>query len=295
VVKWVDTVTNLPLAATTKPVPSTQIPGSFKYVCFSQDTLTGCLSAASTLEVIVNPQPSKPALDSILICEGAAPGSKAINNLTGHSYNWYHPDQKPIATSNNSVEVSTSNPGTFKFLLSRLNLTNKCESGLSEVVVSVVPLPPKPVLEQRTPGQLSLFPSSEAIWFRNSELIKSYTGSSLKLSRPGVYSAAFISKGCIGGSSNDFYYLMSNVTLGQSNQLIIYPNPVQWYLNVELPLILSENGEINIFNSSGQLVKAVQATSNRALIDLSGLPHGMYYLTTYSTGKLMHKVKFIKK
>jgi hypothetical protein len=66
-------------------------------------------------------------------------------------------------------------------------------------------------------------------------------------------------------------------------------------LNVELPLILSENGEINIFNSSGQLVKAVQATSNRALIDLFGLPHGMYYLTTYSNGKLMHKVKFIKK
>jgi hypothetical protein len=74
----------------------------------------------------------------------------------------------------------------------------------------------------------------------------------------------------------------------------VYPNPVQWYLNVELPLTLSENGEINIFNSSGQLVKAIRATTNRELIDLSGLPHGNYYLTTYSSGKLMHKVKFIK-
>jgi len=295
VVKWEDTVTNLPLAPTAKPVPSTQFPGSFKYSCFAQDTLTGCSSRASTLEVIVNPQPSKPALDSILICEGAAPGSKTINNLTGHSYNWYHLDRKPIATSNNSVEFSTVYPGTFKFLLSRLNLATRCESGLSAVVVSVVPLPPKPVLEQLTPRQLSLFPSLEAIWYRNNELIKSYTGSSFKLSLPGVYNAAFISKGCTGGTSNDFYYLMSNVTLSQSNQLIIYPNPVLWYLNVELPVSLSENGEISIINSSGQLVKAVRVTSNRELIDLSGLPHGIYHLTTYSNGKLMHKVKFIKK
>jgi hypothetical protein len=166
---------------------------------------------------------------------------------------------------------------------------------LSEVVVSIVPLPPRPVLEQQSPGKLSLVPSLEAVWYRNNELIKSYTGSSLSLSLPGLYNASFITRGCIGETSKIFQHLTSNLILGQSNGLVVYPNPVQWYLNVELPLILSENGEINIFNSSGQLVKAVQATSNRALIDLSGLPHGMYYLTTYSTGKLMHKVKFIKK
>jgi hypothetical protein len=65
-------------------------------------------------------------------------------------------------------------------------------------------------------------------------------------------------------------------------------------LNVELPLTLSENGEINLLNSSGQLLKTVRAVSNRALIDLSSLPHGFYYLTIYSKGTLMHRVKFIK-
>jgi hypothetical protein len=65
-------------------------------------------------------------------------------------------------------------------------------------------------------------------------------------------------------------------------------------LNVELPLTLSDIGEINVFNSSGQLVKTVRGVSRRALIDLSNLPHGNYYLTTYSKGKLMYRVKFIK-
>jgi hypothetical protein len=294
VVKWVDTLTNLPLAETIKPIPSTHIPGLFKYSCFAQDTLTGCFSGLSTLEVVVNQKPLKPTLDSILICEGSTPGSKLVNNFIGYSYNWYHPDQKPIATSNNTVEVSTSNLGTFKFLMSRLNLTTKCESDLSAVVVSVVPLPPKPTLEQPSPGKLSVVPSLEAVWYRNNELIKSYAGSSLSLSLPGLYSASFIARGCIGETSSVLNYLTSNLILSQSNGLVIYPNPVHWYLNVELPLTLSDIGEINVFNSFGQLVKTVRGVSRRALIDLSNLPHGNYYLTTYSKGKLMYRVKFIK-
>jgi len=111
---------------------------------------------------------------------------------------------------------------------------------------------------------------------------------------PGLYNASFISRGCIGETSKIFQYLTSNLILGQSNRVVIYPNPVQWYLNVELPLTLSENGEINLLNSSGQLLKTVRAVSNRALIDLSSLPHGFYYLTIYSKGTLMHRVKFIK-
>jgi hypothetical protein len=294
VVKWVDTVTALPLAETIKPIPSTQIPGLFKYSCFAQDTLTGCYSAASILEVIVNQKPLKPALDSILICEGAAPGSKLLNNFIGHSYNWYHPDQKPIVTSNNTVEVSTISPGTFKFLLSRVNLATKCESDLSAVVVSIVPLPPKPTLEQRSPGELSLSPSLQAVWYRNYALIKSYAAPYLKLSLPGVYSASFISRGCIGETSNDFNYLISRLTIGQSNRLIIYPNPVQSYLNVELSRTLTGKTDINLFNSSGQLVKIIRGVTNRSLINLAGLPHGIYFVTTFSEGKLICKLKFIK-
>lgn len=294
VVKWVDTVTNLPLADIIKPIPSTQLPGLFKFNCFALDTLTGCFSSASTLVVAVHQKPLKPTLDSILICEGAVPGSKTLNNFSGHAYNWYHLDQKPIITSNNTVEVSTINPGTFKFLLSRLDMTTQCESDLSSVVVSVIPLPPKPMLEQRSPGRLSLVPSLEAVWYRNNELIKSYIGSSLSVSLPGVYSASLIAKGCIGETSKIFHYLTSNLMLGPSNRLIIYPNPVQSYLNIELPLPLSPNGNLILFNSSGQLVKMVRGISNRALINLSDLTHGIYYLTTYSNGKLMYKVKFIK-
>ena len=293
-VKWVDTITNLPFAGPIKPVPSTQIPGTFKYICYTQDTLTGCFSAASTLDVVVHPKPSKPMLDSILICEGAALGSKTVSNMTGHAYKWYHPDQKPIATSNNSVEVSTRAPGIFKFLLSRVELSTKCESDLSEAVVAVIPLPTKPILEERSPGELSLSPSLQAVWYRNYALIKSYVAPTLKLSLPGVYSASFISRGCIGETSNDFNYLISSLTIGQSNRLIIYPNPVQRYLNVELSARLSEKTDINLFNSSGQLVKIIRGVTSRTLIDLAGLSHGIYFVTTLSEGKLIYKVKFIK-
>ncbi len=294
VVKWVDTITNLPSRDTARPVPSTQIPGSFKYNCFALDTSTGCVSSSSTLGVIVSPKPSKPMLDSILICEGAALGSKAVSNITGHSYKWYHQDQKPIATSNNSVGVSTTAPGIFKFLMRRVELSTQCESDLSEAVVAVIPLPTKPILEQRSPGELSLSPSLQAVWYRNYTLIKSYAAPSLKLSVPGVYSASFISRGCIGETSNNFNYLITSLIIGQSNRLIIYPNPVQRYLNVELSATLTGKIDINLFNSSGQLEKIIRGVTSRTLIDLAGLSHGIYFVTTFSEGKLIYKVKFIK-
>jgi hypothetical protein len=125
-------------------------------------------------------------------------------------------------------------------------------------------------------------------------LIKSYAAPSLKLSLPGVYSASFISRGCIGETSNSFYYLISNLTVDQSNRLIIYPNPVQRYLNVELSTTLTGKTDINLFNSSGQLVKIIRGVTSRSLIDLAGLPHGIYFVATFSEGKLIYKVKFIK-
>lgn len=293
-VKWVDAITNLSFGGPMKPIPSTQIPGSFKYVCFAQDTLTGCFSAASTLDVVVHPKPSKPSLDSILICEGAAFGGKAVSNITGHSYKWYHSDQKPIATSNNSVGVSTTAPGIFKFLLSRVELSTQCESDLSEAVVAVIPLPTKPILEQRSPGELSLSPSLQAVWYRNNVLISASEGTRLSLSLPGVYSAALINKGCIGASSNGFYHLISSLTLDASNDLTIYPNPVKKYLNVELPAAFFGNADLKLFSSSGQLMKTVRSIKNREFIDLSIFSHGFYYLTIFSGGKLVYKVKFIK-
>jgi hypothetical protein len=57
---------------------------------------------------------------------------------------------------------------------------------------------------------------------------------------------------------------------------------------------MSGKTDINLFNSSGQLVKIIRGVTSRSLIDLAGLSHGIYFVATFSDGKLTNKVKFIK-
>jgi hypothetical protein len=82
-------------------------------------------------------------------------------------------------------------------------------------------------------------------------------------------------------------------TIEPSNhQMInIYPNPVRY----ELTITNTENVEnIVIYNSIGQVVKQLGAANSQLMIDVSGLPQGIYTLKLQNINGSIVTKQFIK-
>ena len=80
------------------------------------------------------------------------------------------------------------------------------------------------------------------------------------------------------------------------NNLTIYPNPANDFINIDLSGIHGKKFDIKIFNTSGQVVKCVTTTNNdNQRIELSGIRKGLYMIEVnydnkyYSTSKLVIK------
>jgi len=72
--------------------------------------------------------------------------------------------------------------------------------------------------------------------------------------------------------------------------IALYPNPAADILNISLGGDASTNGNLNIYNQSGQLVKSMQLTKSTMQVDIRSLKGGMYYVKA-GTGAGM---KFMK-
>lgn len=59
-----------------------------------------------------------------------------------------------------------------------------------------------------------------------------------------------------------------------TNQLEIFPNPASLYLNINL----EQNGQLEVYNMSGSLVKQVNVKQGHNIIDISNLRTGLYTL-----------------
>ena len=80
-----------------------------------------------------------------------------------------------------------------------------------------------------------------------------------------------------------YYYQIISTTLKTGpleNSLLIFPNPSNGQFTVEFSKFDITNGEIHIYNSTGQLVhfQVIQNYNHKKSIDLNGLSEGTYFL-----------------
>ena len=80
------------------------------------------------------------------------------------------------------------------------------------------------------------------------------------------------------------------------NDINIYPNPANDIIYVDFNQLEKQNIRFIIFNSLGEIMKLSTSTcsSKRMAIDISNLPSGIYYLSTYAKSKKLGTEKFIK-
>ena len=107
----------------------------------------------------------------------------------------------------------------------------------------------------------------------------------------------------IGYGTADFlmayYYLQSQNISETGNELTIFPNPVLDYVRIIIPQTIETTIDINILNSTGQLIKQVKVQgsgSNFEIIrisELDNLIQGTYLIKIYA-GNTIYSGKIIK-
>ncbi len=88
----------------------------------------------------------------------------------------------------------------------------------------------------------------------------------------------------------------SSLAVGEQEAIAaiaVYPNPVSQYFIITSPH--TNVDEVEVFNTSGQLVKTQKLTEVNNKIYVDQLETGIYYLRIYKEGKLLKSDKIIKK
>jgi hypothetical protein len=88
------------------------------------------------------------------------------------------------------------------------------------------------------------------------------------------------------------YLKVTNAGITELNSIStvqVYPNPALNSITIETPL----KSEIEILNIHGQLIESLVANNNKAIIDISSFPSGVYFLKVYMK-KGIEVRKFVK-
>ena len=139
--KWYTTSTG-GIGATTAPTPNTAIAATTSY--YVSQTVNGCESARTKIDVLVNSSPLAPPVNSSLTyCLGEIAPTLTTSTVTGNTLKWY--SVSTGGSSLSSIIPSTSTSGVTSYFVSQTNNDN-CESPRSEITVTVNTIPLAPVV-----------------------------------------------------------------------------------------------------------------------------------------------------
>jgi gliding motility-associated-like protein len=139
--KWYSAATG-GIGATTAPTPNTSIATTTSY--YVSQTVNGCESGRTKIDVLVNSSPSAPpVISSLTYCLGEIAPTLSTSTVTGNTLKWY--SVSTGGSSLSSIIPSTSNSGVTSYFVSQTNNDN-CESPRSEISVTVNTIPLVPVV-----------------------------------------------------------------------------------------------------------------------------------------------------
>jgi len=72
-----------------------------------------------------------------------------------------------------------------------------------------------------------------------------------------------------------------------NNHITIYPNPSSTHITIELPTTPHKNTSLTIYNLNGQQLITQPITEPQTMVDVSGLPSGVYFVKVADDEKVM--------
>ncbi len=132
-------------------------------------------------------------------------------------------------------------------------------------------------------------------WMKDAEPIAGANQASLELQQTGIYTLQIEKFGC-KTVSNPIEIIVENILSGEEAgdiQVKAFPNPASETLQIVLPAMGESKATIKLFNTRGEIIMSDSFT-NSTMIDLKGIPDGVYLLSFDLNNKQFVK-KIIKK
>jgi hypothetical protein len=150
-------------------------------------------------------------------------------------------------------------------------------------------------------GNITWIVQTTTPMYSNPSCIQSYNDSTLITTGEFEVSIDFDSSTLTSAGDYDIFLakLSKGINLGQNeidnikNNLILYPNPTDQFLNIELRNIKVENCLLLLYNSIGSLVYKGIMTDNKMTLDIGNLPTGLYLISIQTKNNCVTK-KIIK-
>jgi hypothetical protein len=252
---------------------------------YSVSGTIGNCTATKTLAIVVNSNTTT-AVTSTVVCFGSSVDLYASGATT---YSWSTGASTPSINVTPPVNVSYSVTGTD------INGCVTATPAVSNVTVNALP-----ILNMLTTnslictGQSATLTSSGANTFTWSN---SSTGNNIVVS-PTVNTTYTVTGTDVNGCVN-FATITQSVSLcagfdGSSlegkNSIIIYPNPSAGIFNITCNYI-SENSNLEIYNSIGQLILTQKIRSKNSNVDISKYASGLYYVKFNGNEKVCKLIK----
>ena len=256
-------------SSSTVPTPSTSSVGTANY--YVSQTINGCESPRTQIDVTTNTQPSAPSVTSaVSYCQNA---QTTVLSANGSNLLWYTVSTNGTGSST-APSPTTSNVGTVNYYVSQT--TGNCESPRAQIAVTVNAIPTTPVVSQVGSDLMSSVLTGNQ-WYNLNGLIQGATQFVYSPTSNGYYYTIVTQNGCNSANSNILHYIATGIDNANSlTGLHVYPNPMLNELNIELKDNTSTT-QIELLNIAGEVVYK-GAMMDKITIPTTALSSGVYVL-----------------
>jgi hypothetical protein len=206
--------------------------------------------------------------ESVLLVSTAAAGNQ-----------WYK--DGAALSGDTAVSMTADVSGVYLVKVTENGITTAADSSVTLTVLSGA----APVITRDESNDLVSSDTVGNQWMLNGAVLPGATGTVYHPSQSGRYTVQATVNGCVTDVSAPYSYVTSGlIDLGNGQYVNLYPNPVKNSLNVfwninGMPLL-----SIVVTDQQGRQMKTVINASNGSVLDLTGLPTGVYNVKIYSNG-----------
>lgn len=252
----------------------------------------GCSISSDTIQLTLNPRPSKPTASASSVCVGGSITAISATANTGNSLRWYGTNATGGTGSTSAPSPSSSVVGVTNYYVSQVS-TQGCESERSVLVHTVNPLPAKPVISWSGVQFATTATGVNYQWLLNGNAISGATASTHKPLNTGDFRLRITDpNGCVN-ISDSFKLVVTaiaNLTITPARNIAtVYPNPASNKLILEFATLPTINLNFQLVAPSGKVLSSTSGRNKVNIIDVSDIQSGSYFIKVI--GKKYDQVK----
>jgi FG-GAP-like repeat/IPT/TIG domain/Secretion system C-terminal sorting domain len=214
----------------------------------------------------------------IVVCAGVP---VVLVSTAAAGNQWYKDGALLNGSTGDSLSVVTS--GYYQLRVVADGIGTAADSGVRVTVVDIDP----PVINRDPGGDLVSSDTLGNQWMLDGTVIPGATLPIYHPSGPGSYSVQSTVGSCVSAVSAPYALAISGqISLGNGQYLSLAPNPVQNSLSIFWNINGNALLDVVVTDLQGRQMLAVYNVANGAVLDLSGLPKGVYNVKVYSSGSL---------